>query len=400
MTEPSLRRVLTLPWLVFYGVGVTVGAGIFALIGQVVGLAGDHAPLAFLVAGLVAAFTGFSYAALASAYPRAAGEAFFVGMGMGSFAGRIVGLGVVAVAITSSAVIALAFAGYVWTITGLPESASVVGVLAGLGLIAWIGVRESVAVAAVITVLEVGTLLAVVAVGLPMIGAADNLDKVLSLPASGALWSAVFAGAFLAFFAFIGFEDIENMAEETLDPHRAVPMAIILTLVISVAIYVLVATVATAFPERDALVESKAPLALMFESAAGTSGAPVAVMAAIAMINGILVQIVMASRVLYGMSRERMIPAAIGVLDAKRQTPLRAIALVTVLAGLFALFVPLLRLAELTSLIMLLVFATVNLSLFLIGRRHGALPTLRRWRYLGLAGSLVSLALAGAEVLR
>ncbi len=400
MTEPSLRRVLTLPWLVFYGVGVTVGAGIFALIGQVVGLAGDHAPLAFLVAGLVAAFTGFSYAALASAYPRAAGEAFFVGMGMGSFAGRIVGLGVVAVAITSSAVIALAFAGYVWTITGLPESASVVGVLAGLGLIAWIGVRESVAVAAVITVLEVGTLLAVVAVGLPMIGEADNLDKVLSLPASGALWSAVFAGAFLAFFAFIGFEDIENMAEETLDPHRAVPMAIILTLVISVAIYVLVATVATAFPDRDALVESKAPLALMFESAAGTSGAPVAVMAAIAMINGILVQIVMASRVLYGMSRERMIPAAIGVLDAKRQTPLRAIALVTVLAGLFALFVPLLRLAELTSLIMLLVFATVNLSLFLIGRRHGALPTLRRWRYLGLAGSLVSLALAGAEVLR
>ena len=400
MTEPSLRRVLTLPWLVFYRVGVTVGAGIFALIGQVVGLAGDHAPLAFLVAGLVAAFTGFSYAALASAYPRAAGEAFFVGMGMGSFAGRIVGLGVVAVAITSSAVIALAFAGYVWTITGLPESASVVGVLAGLGLIAWIGVRESVAVAAVITVLEVGTLLAVVAVGLPMIGEADNLDKVLSLPASGALWSAVFAGAFLAFFAFIGFEDIENMAEETLDPHRAVPMAIILTLVISVAIYVLVATVATAFPDRDALVESKAPLALMFESAAGTSGAPVAVMAAIAMINGILVQIVMASRVLYGMSRERMIPAAIGVLDAKRQTPLRAIALVTVLAGLFALFVPLLRLAELTSLIMLLVFATVNLSLFLIGRRHGALPTLRRWRYLGLAGSLVSLALAGAEVLR
>ncbi len=400
MTEPSLRRVLTLPWLVFYGVGVTVGAGIFALIGQVVGLAGDHAPLAFLVAGLVAAFTGFSYAALASAYPRAAGEAFFVGMGMGSFAGRIVGLGVVAVAITSSAVIALAFAGYVWTITGLPESASVVGVLAGLGLIAWIGVRESVAVAAVITVLEVGTLLAVVAVGLPMIGEADNLDKVLSLPASGALWSVVFAGAFVAFFAFIGFEDIENMAEETLDPHRAVPMAIILTLVISVAIYVLVATVATAFPERDALVESKAPLALMFESAAGTSGAPVAVMAAIAMINGILVQIVMASRVLYGMSRERMIPAAIGVLDAKRQTPLRAIALVTVLAGLFALFVPLLRLAELTSLIMLLVFATVNLSLFLIGRRHGALPTLRRWRYLGLAGSLVSLALAGAEVLR
>ena len=100
------------------------------------------------------------------------------------------------------------------------------------------------------------------------------------------------------------------------------------------------------------------------------------------------------------MAREGMILPAIGVLDSKRRTPLRAIALVTVLAGLFALFVPLLRLAELTSLIMLLVFATVNVSLFLIGRRDGALPSLRRWRYLGLAGSIVSLALVGAEVLR
>lgn len=403
MTEPaapSLRRVLNLPWLVFYGVGVTVGAGIFALIGEVVGLAGDHAPLAFLVAGIVAAFTGFSYAILAGAYPRAAGEAFFVSLGVGAFAGRIVGLGVVAVAITSSAVIALAFAGYVGTFTSLPESASLVAVLGGLGVIAWIGVRESVGVAAVITVLEVGTLLAVAAVGLPMTGEADFLPRVLSVPSTAMLWSGVFAGAFVAFFAFIGFEDIENMAEETLDPHRTIPRAIILTLVISVAIYALVAVVAAAFPDRQALVASKAPLAFMFERATGRSGALVAVMASIAMINGILVQIVMASRVLYGMAREKMIPAAIGVLDPKRRTPLRAIALVTVLAGLFALFVPLLRLAELTSLIMLLVFATVNFSLFLVGRRDGALPLLRRWRYLGLAGSLVSLALAAAEVLR
>ena len=109
---PVLRRALNLPWLVFYGVGVTVGAGVFALIGEVVRVSGDHAVWAFLVAGLVAAFTALSYAVLAGAYPRAAGVAIYVKMGFGEVAGRIVGLGVVAIAITSSAVISLAFAGY------------------------------------------------------------------------------------------------------------------------------------------------------------------------------------------------------------------------------------------------------------------------------------------------
>jgi basic amino acid/polyamine antiporter, APA family len=397
-SSKGLRRVLSLPWLVFYGVGVTIGAGIFALIGQIVGLAGDHAPLAFLVAGAVAAFTGFSYAALASAYPRAAGEAIFVKNGIGETAGRLIGLGVVAVAITSTAVIALAFAGYVGAVASLPESVSLIGVLALLSAVAWAGVRESVGFAALITVLEVGTLVVVSAAGLPMIGQPGVIDRILSLPADAGAWSSVFAGAFVAFFAFIGFEDIENMAEETRDPHRAVPQAIILTLIVSVAIYGLVAVVAVALPERAAFAASKAPLALLFERTTGTSGAPVAVMASIAMINGILVQIVMASRVLYGMANEGMIPAAIGVLDRRRQTPLRAIILVAAAAGMFALFVPLLQLAELTSLVMLLVFATVNLSLFLIGRRDGAPAVLRRWRYWGLVGAFVSVGLVVAEL--
>ncbi len=395
----SLRRTLNLPWLVFYGVGVTIGAGIFALIGQIVAIAGDHAALAFLVAGFVAAFTGFSYAALASAYPRAAGEAVFVKIGFGHFAGKLIGLGVVAVAITSTAVIALAFAGYVGAVTGLPESVSLIGVLVFLSAVAWAGVRESVGFAALITILEVATLIVVTIAGLPLLAEPGVALRVLSLPSGAVAWSSVFAGAFVAFFAFIGFEDIENMAEETHNPHRAIPQAIILTLVISVAIYVLVAMVAAAFPDRAALTASKAPLALLFERITFYPAAPIAVMASIAMINGILVQIVMASRVLYGMAREGMLPAAIGVLDPKRQTPVRAIVLVAALACLLALLLPLLQLAELTSLVMLLIFATVNLSLFLIGRREGSAPVLKRWRFWGLAGAAVSLALIMAELL-
>ena len=396
-TAPVLRRALNLPWLVFYGVGVTVGAGVFALIGEVVRVAGDHAVWAFLVAGLVAAFTALSYAVLAGAYPRAAGVAIYVKMGFGEAAGRIVGLGVVAIAITSSAVISLAFAGYLGVLTGFHSSASVIGVVALLGFVAWLGVRESVAFASLITVLEVGTLAAVVIGGIPLLATEDAAARLAALPLASTSLVAVFAGAFLAFFAYIGFEDIVNMAEETKNPHRAIPAAIGWTLGISVALYGLVAAVAVAFPDRQALVASEAPLALLFERTTGYPAAPVATMASIAMINGILVQIVMASRVLYGMAREGMIPVILGRLDEKRATPALAIALIAAAILALALLVPFLRLASLTSLLMLLIFAMVNASLYVIGARPGAPEKLRRWRWWGVFGAVISSGLAAME---
>jgi basic amino acid/polyamine antiporter, APA family len=398
MSETRLRRALGLPLLVFYGVGVTIGAGIFALIGEVLAAAGDHAVWAFLLAGIVAGLTGFSYILLAGAFPKAAGEAVFVKLGLGPAAGRIVGYAVVVVAITSSAVIALSFSSYLASFTGLPEWIGLVAVIAALTLIAMAGVRESVGFAALITVLEVGTLLFVIAVGLPLMSQADGLGRTLAIPAPAA-WSGVAAGAFLAFFAFIGFEDIENMAEETRDPHRAVPLAIVFTLVISVIIYAVVAMVAAAFPDRAGLTASRAPLALLYEKVTGRSGAPVAAMASVAMVNGILVQIMMAARVLYGMAGERLIPDWFAALHPKRQTPVRATFLIGLAVALLALFVPLLRLAELTSLVMLLIFTAVNVSLVVIGRSPDAPPRLKRWRWWGVPGAAISLALVAAQLL-
>ena len=397
--DPVLRRALNLPWLVFYGVGVTVGAGVFALIGEVVRISGDHAVLAFLIAGLVAAFTALSYAVLAGAYPRAAGEAIYVKMGFGEMAGRIVGLGVVAIAITSSAVISLAFAGYLGALTGFHSSASVIGIVVLLGIVAWFGVRESVGFASLITVLEVGTLAAVVIGGLPLLATDGAMARLVALPSDSATLMAVFAGGFLAFFAYIGFEDIENMAEETKNPHTAIPAAIVWTLGISVLLYGLVAAVAVSFPDRQALVNSNAPLALLFERTTGYPAAPVAAMAAIAMINGILVQIVMASRVLYGMAREGMVPVVLGRLDAKRATPAIAILFLTAAILALALFVPFLQLASLTSFIMLLIFFAVNASLYIIGARPSAPARLRHWRWWGAVGAVVSLGLAAMEAL-
>lgn len=396
---PVLRRALNLPWLVFYGVGVTVGAGVFALIGEVVRVSGDHAVLAFLVAGIVAAFTALSYAVLASAYPRAAGVAIYIKMGFGELAGRIVGLGVVAIAITSSAAISLAFAGYLGALTGFHSSVSVIAVVVLLGSVAWFGVRESVGFASLITVLEVGTLTAVVIGGFPLLATDGAMAHLATLPSEPATFMAVFAGAFLAFFAYIGFEDIVNMAEETKDPHRVIPAAIGWTLGISVALYGLVAAVAVSFSDRQALVSSDAPLALLFERTTGYPAAPVAAMASIAMINGILVQIVMASRVLYGMAREGMVPVVLGRLDAKRATPALAIALITAAILALALFVPFLQLASLTSFIMLLIFVAVNAGLYIIGARPGAPAKLRRWRWWGVFGAAISLGLAVMEAL-
>lgn len=396
----ALRRSLSLPWLVFYGVGVTVGAGIFALIGEVVSLAGDFAPMSFLIAGAVAGFTGWSYVLLAGAHPRAAGEAVFAKLGLGSAVGRTVGYGVVAVAITAGVTIGLAFAGYLASFTGIPEPVGLVAVLILLAVIAIAGVRESVGFAAVVTVLEVGTLLVVIAVALPMFGETGVTARITALPGSHAAMSSVVAGAFVVFFAFIGFKNIENMAEETTDSHRTVPLATILTLAISVALYGLVACVAVAFPDRVGFTSSKAPLAVLFSAATGWPGAPIAAMASIAMVNGILVQIIMASRVLYGMSREAQLPPWFEVLHETRQTPTRAILLVTAATAALPLSVPLLQLAELTSLVMLLIYTTVNVSLFSIGCSKAAPERIRRWRYWGLLGAAISLGLIVAELAR
>ncbi|MEZ5813078.1 MAG: APC family permease [Rhizobiaceae bacterium] len=394
---PALRRTLTLPWLVFYGVGVTIGAGIFALIGEILALAGDNAPLSFLLAGLIAGATGLSYALLVRVFPRAGGEAVFVNRGLGHFWGRLAGYGVAATGIISSAVIALAFAGYVRALLPATDALLVVGVVCVLAAIAWFGVRESIFVAALITLLEVGTLVVVIVFGAPLLADIPRVAATFAPPAEPALLAGIVSGGVIAFFAFIGFEDIENMAEETVNPEHTAPKAIFWTLGVTVAIYVLLSVIAALAPDRGAITGSSAPLAVLFEQMTGLPGEPVAAMAAVAMINGILVQIVMASRVLYGMAQEGIAPAWFGRINEVRRTPGRATFTVAALILALALFFPLVRLAEATSLVTLGVFAMVNLSLFTLGSRAEH-PALRRWRWFGLAGMAICVAVAGFQI--
>ena len=387
-----LRRVLTLPMVVVYGLGVTIGAGIFALVGEILAISGDSAPLSFLLAGVIAGATGVSYALLVRVYPRAAGEAYFAKLGLGAPFGTLVGVGVLATAFISSAVIALAFAGYARTLVPLPEWVLVAGVVGVLGLVAWMGIRESVIFAGVITVLEIGALLVIIAFGAPKFVTPDVIFGSLALPSSFAELAPALSGAIIAFFAFVGFEDIENIAEETIEPEKTAPRAIAWTLVITVVLYLGLSMVAVGAPDREALANSPAPLAELFEASTGQPAEIVATMASIAMINGILVQMVMSSRVLFGMAKERQLPTIFARLDPVRRTPVVATSMSVIVILALALSFPLVGLAELTSFVTLCVFALVNLSLFRVGHGHED-ALLRRFRWWGLVGAGICIAI-------
>ncbi len=395
----GLNRTITLPWLVFYGVGVTVGAGIFALVGEIVGIAGRNAPLSFMTAGAIAAVTALCYTRLIALYPKAGGEAVYANRGLGAWAGRLAGLGVVATGTISSAAIAVAFAGYLRELVAVPAVLISVGLVVVLAAVAARGVRESVVLAAAITALEVGTLAVVIAFGLPLLG---DIDAVVSaftpdLSDSALGWSPILAGAVVAFFAFVGFEDIANMAEETVDAKRTGPLAIIITLVVTITLYVLISTVAALIPNQAEFAVSEAPMATLFTELSGRDGRIVSVIAVTAMLNGVLVQIVMAARMLFGMAGEGLAPSALAAVHPVRQTPVRATMLVAGVIVVLAAFFPLVLLARATSLVILTVFTLVDLSLFMLGsREHRA--TVGRWRWVGLLGAAMAASLAVWEV--
>jgi len=396
---PALRRVLSLPAIVFYGLGVTVGAGIFALIGEIIKISGNLSPLAFLVAGLTAGATGWSYALLVRLFPRAGGEAIYVSRGLGRLAGQLAGLGVVITGTVSSAVIALAFAGYLNAVIAIPTLPASLGLVIILGLVAWWGVRESIWLAAIITLMETGTLILVAAFGIPEMIAAEVVLLDMGSTPIAEQTAMVLSGSVIAFFAFIGFEDMVNMAEETKRPETTMPKAILITLLVTLVLYLGLSTIAVSIPEKDAIASSSAPMATLFEAVSGMSGQPVAVISALAMVNGILVQIIMAARVLYGMANDGQLPALLATIDRRRQTPAVATALVCFAVILLAASFDLTSLAELTSLVTLLVFTLVNLALFAIGVKFPQ-AGLGKWRWWGLFAATPTAVILGWQITR
>ena len=365
-----LRRRLGLVLLVLYGTGITVGAGIYVLIGAVAGHAGVYAPWSFVLAATVMALTVASYAELSTRYPVSAGEAAYVRAAFRSRAlSTAIGLLTVVIGVVSSAAVALGSAGYIQQFVDLPQGLIVVIVALTLGTVAAWGILESVALASVFTVIEVGGLVTVIVAAihadLPIANALAHLP-----PPNAMVMSGIGFGSLLAFFAFIGFEDLANVVEEAMVPHRDIPRAMILTLLISTILYVLVAAVAVSAVSIERLSSSSAPLSLVFREVAGVSPATISAIAIVATLNTILAQMTMAARVIYGIARERELPAIFARVHPRTGTPLLATACIVALVIPLALFVPLTPLAEGTSLATLAVFAMVNLALLRLRYRR------------------------------
>ena len=373
---PTLRRAISLPLLVFYGLGVTIGAGIYVLVGATVAQAGIYAPVSFLVAAFVMLFSASSFGELSGRFPQSAGEAAYV-----EAAFRIPSLTVLTGALLlaagtiSAAAIAVGCAGYVALLVPLPLWMIIALTVLFSGFIAAWGIVESVRFSAVLTVVEVLGLVVVVIAGIwyqPDIIIA--LPTVFPQPSDTPALTSIGVASLLAFFAFIGFDGMVNVVEETENPARNMPMGIFITLMITTLLYFSVAAVAVLLLPLDDLGQSAAPISLLYKSLTGMSPTAITLIAIAATLNGVVIQAILSARIIYGMSNVGRLPKGLAQLDARTRTPLLATGLVTVGTLAFALLFPINILAERTSQVVLVVFILINLALLRIKWRGDPAP--------------------------
>ena len=356
---PGLRRILTFWPLLFYGLGVIVGAGIYVAIGTVIARAGDAAPVAFVIAGLTAAMTGLCYAEFAGRFPEASGSVAYVRHGFGSEAlAGLTGLVMTATVAISAASIARGAITYLAILLPWPPELLLILLIVACTSVAAYGVGESVWLAATIGVMEIGGLIVATIAGLI---AAPELHVRTMVPADLAGWGGTVAGAFIAFFAFIGFETLANLAEETKDPHRTVPRVIVGAIAASIVLYVAVATAAV-------LSDSSAERPLL-DIFAGAGVWLFACVGFLAVGNGALVQIVMLARLFYGMASNGQLPALLARVSSRTGTPLWATALAGFIVIAAAIVVSFEQLLMLANALTLAIFVLVDLALWRVQHR-------------------------------
>lgn len=373
-TPPALKRNIGLVALVLFGVGDILGAGVYGLIGKAANEMGNAVWLAFLMSMIAAGLTGLSYASLGSRFPRAGGAAYITLRAYRvPFLSYVVGLAVLASGLTSMATAARVFGGYLnGLFPALPPLAIAIGFSMLIAGIVFRGIRESLMANGVCTLIEVSGLFLVIAVGLPYVGDVDYLDATTAANLSGDITLVlVLTGAVLTFYSFVGFEDMLNVAEEVKDPHRTLPRALLLALLIASIIYMTIAVVAVSVLSPAALGASGQPLVdVVAKAAPWFPSSAFSLIALFAVANTALLNFVMGSRLLYGMASQGLVPAALARVHEGRQTPHVAILAVWGIFFVLILSGDISSLARSTSVLLLCCFVLVNIALVVLKMRE------------------------------
>ena len=383
-----LRRQLSLFDATIYGVGVILGAGIYALIGEAAGIAGNAVWLSFVLAALVSALTGLSYAELSSMFPKEAAEYVYNKKAFNRESiGFIIGWILLVANIVAISTVSLGFGRYFSALFGGNPVIPAVGLIFVLSLVNFYGIKESSRINILCTFIETAGLLLIILFGISYFGAVDYFAMPNGIP-------GIIGAAALIFFAYIGFENIANISEETKNAVKVVPRALIYSLIISTIIYILVAVSAISVLGHETLSSSHAPLTEVARQSFGASaGWLLGIIALFATGNTVLVLLIVVSRLMYGMADDGALPRLLSTIHSKRRTPWVSIALTSFIAMLATLPGNITVVASLTDVGIFLAFISVNIAVIVL--RYSR-PNLRRpFKYPVNIGRFPILALVG-----
>ena len=385
-----LRRGITGPLLFAFILGDVLGAGIYALMGVLAGRVGWMLWAPLLVALLLALLTAGSYAELVTKYPRAGGAAVFAER---AFRNRLVsflvGFSMLAAGVTSAAGLSIAFAGeYLGTFVDLPVIPVAMVFLLVIAALNARGIRESMRANFVMTAIEVsGLVIVVVSVTVLLAGGGGDVSRVTQLPEGTGVATAVLAGAIIAYYSFVGFETSANVIEEVKEPTKNYPKALFAALATAGLVYVLVGLASAIALPADELEASSGPLLdVVAATGVGIPSWLFSLIALIAVANGALLTMIMASRLAYGMSEQGLLPGALSRVLPHRRTPWVAILATTLVAMLLTLIGDLATLAETVVLLLLFVFISANVSVLVLRRDTVEHPHFRVWTFVPVLG--------------
>jgi APA family basic amino acid/polyamine antiporter len=352
-----LKRDVGLIGILSAGVGTILGAGIYALLGEAAILSGNLLWFSFLLASIIAALTGLSYAELSSKFPSAGAEFTYVGKIFNRRMANLVGYGLLFTGVFSCATLSLAFGGYITSMLSVNSLLFALIVLLAVAVITYSGIKFSIGFNIMATIVELAGLIIIIWLGAGYFGSVDYFS-------TGSYGSVgVFTALGVIFFAYLGFEDMVKLAEETKKVRKIMPLALILSIAITTVVYILVAVSAVSIVSVEELGHSESPITLIFQTATGSElGYLFSIIALFSIFNTLLLLFIAATRVAYSMGRSFSLPEAFSKLDIRTRTPYLSIAVLAVLIAVVVFFGTMKITAQITDIFILSVFVVINAS--------------------------------------